>query len=272
MLLALIAFLGGALTIISPCILPVLPFVFAHPGKSFARSTLPMLAGMAVTFAGIATLAAVGGAWAVRLNSYGRIAALVLLAAFGIALISTRVANWIARPFVALGSRLAESSSGTERIAPAILLGVATGLLWAPCAGPILGLILTGAAINGPNTQTTLLLFAYALGAIASLALATIAGARIFRAFRQSLGAAEWVRRGLGVAVLAGVIAIALGWDTGVLTQLSFASTNRVEQSLIDAIRGRETQDEAHGDAMSGAMMAMSGKSAGAPRVEGTGR
>jgi Cytochrome c biogenesis protein len=269
MLLALIAFLGGALTIISPCILPVLPFVFAHPGKSFARSTLPMLAGMAVTFAGIATLAAVGGAWAVRLNSYGRIAALVLLAAFGIALISTRVANWIARPFVALGSRLAESSSGTERIAPAILLGVATGLLWAPCAGPILGLILTGAAINGPNTQTTLLLFAYALGAIASLALATIAGARIFRAFRQSLGAAEWVRRGLGVAVLAGVIAIALGWDTGVLTQLSFASTNRVEQSLIDAIRGRETQDEAHGDAMSGAMMAMSGKSAGAPRVEG---
>jgi len=93
MLLALIAFLGGALTIISPCILPVLPFVFAHPGRSFARGTLPMLAGMAVTFAGIATLAAVGGAWAVRLNSYGRIAALVLLAGFGVALISTRVAT-----------------------------------------------------------------------------------------------------------------------------------------------------------------------------------
>ena len=44
MLLALIAFLGGALTIISPCILPVLPFVFARPGRSFARGTLPMLA------------------------------------------------------------------------------------------------------------------------------------------------------------------------------------------------------------------------------------
>jgi cytochrome c biogenesis protein CcdA/thiol-disulfide isomerase/thioredoxin len=271
MLLALIAFLGGALTIISPCILPVLPFVFAHPGRSFARSTLPMLGGMAVTFAGIATLAAVGGAWAVRLNSYGRIAALVLLAGFGVALISTRVANWIARPFVALGSRLVENSSGTERIAPSILLGVATGLLWAPCAGPILGLILTGAAINGPNTETTLLLFAYALGAIASLALATIAGARIFRAFKQSLGAAEWLRRGLGIAVLAGVAAIALGWDTGLLTELSFASTNRVEQSLIDAMHGSGTDtQQAEGGAMSGgAMMAMTGKSSGAPRVEG---
>jgi cytochrome c biogenesis protein CcdA len=168
MLLALIAFLGGALTIISPCILPVLPFVFANPGKSFARSTLPMLIGMAVTFAGIATLAAVGGAWAVRLNSYGRIAALVLLAAFGIALLSTRVANWIARPFVALGNRLVQAGGDTERIAPSLLIGVATGLLWAPCAGPILGLILTGAAINGANTQTTVLLLAYALGAMAS--------------------------------------------------------------------------------------------------------
>lgn len=268
MLLALLAFLGGALTIISPCILPVLPFVFANPGRSFARSTLPMLLGMGVTFAGIATLAAVGGAWAVRLNSYGRIAALILLAALGVALISTRVANWMARPFVALGNRLVQAGGDADRIAPSILIGVATGLLWAPCAGPVLGLILTGAAINGANAGTTLLLFAYALGAMSSLALATIAGARIFRAFKQSLGAAEWIRRGLGVAVLAGVVAIALGWDTGLLTQLSFASTNRVEQSLIDAMRVRDGQgDEANGGAMRGG--AMSGKSSGAPRVEG---
>jgi cytochrome c biogenesis protein CcdA/thiol-disulfide isomerase/thioredoxin len=271
MVLALIAFLGGALTIISPCILPVLPFVFANPGKSFARSTLPMLIGMAVTFAGIATLAAVGGAWAIRLNSYGRIAALVLLAAFGIALLSTRVANWIARPFVALGNRLVQAGGDSERIAPSVLLGVATGLLWAPCAGPILGLILTGAAIKGANTQTTLLLFAYSLGAMSSLALATIAGARIFRAFKQSLGAAEWVRRGLGVAVLAGVVAIAAGWDKGLLTELSFASTNRIEQSLLDAMGGGDRQDDAaHGGAMAGAMTgAMSGRASGAPQVEG---
>lgn len=284
MLLVLIAFLGGVLTILSPCILPVLPFVFARSGRSFARSTLPMLAGMAMTFAGIATLAAVGGAWAVRLNSYGRIAALLLLAAFGVALISTRVAEWIARPFVALGNRLVQTSEATERIAPSLLLGVATGLLWAPCAGPILGLILTGAAINGPNTETSLLLFAYALGAVTSLALAVFAGARVARAFRQSLGGAEWVRRGLGVAVLAGVLAITLGWDTGLLAQLSFASTNRIEQSLINAIRGDEGQDDAAAGsamqgrmsgamtgAMSGAMTgAMSGQATdGGPRIEG---
>jgi len=239
MLLLLLAFLGGILTIISPCILPVLPFVFARPGQSFLRGTLPLLAGMGLTFAAVAVLAAVGGAWAVRVNSYGRLLALLLLAAFGVALLSTRVAEWLARPVVALGNRLAGTGERPGSILPAITLGIATGLLWAPCAGPILGLILTGAAISGPSARTTLLLLAYALGAMTSLALAMLAGRRIAGAFRSSLGAAEWLRRGLGVAVLAGVVAIAAGWDTGVLTRLSLASTNQLEQSLVDTLRPR---------------------------------
>src|SRR5579872_6815271 len=65
LLLALV-FLGGVLTIITPCILPVLPFVFARTGRPFATSGLPMLVGMALTFAAVATLAATGGAWAVQ--------------------------------------------------------------------------------------------------------------------------------------------------------------------------------------------------------------
>ena len=64
MLIILLAYLGGVLTILSPCILPVLPFVFARADRSFVRSTLPLLAGMAGTFAIVATLAAVGGGWA----------------------------------------------------------------------------------------------------------------------------------------------------------------------------------------------------------------
>src|SRR4030095_2917815 len=105
--LAALAFLGGSLTILSPCILPVIPFVFARAGRSFSRSTLPLLIGMAVTFAAIATLAAVGGSWAVRVNDYGRILALVLLAICGLALMSERLADWLSRPFVSLGNRLA---------------------------------------------------------------------------------------------------------------------------------------------------------------------
>src|SRR5262245_5570816 len=137
MLLVLLAFLGGALTIISPCILPVLPFVFARPGKSFARTTLPLLVGMAVTFTAIATLAAVGGGWAFRVNAYARILALGFLVLFGLALVSRRISDWVSRPFVTLGNRLITANEGKESILPSLTLGAATGLLWAPCAGPI---------------------------------------------------------------------------------------------------------------------------------------
>jgi len=237
MVLLLLVYAGGVLTILSPCILPVLPFVFARSEQRFLTSGLPMLGGMAVTFAAIASLAAVGGSWAVRLNQYGRIAALILLAGFAATLLSRTLSDQLSRPFVALGNRLmppAADGHDQSGLLSSLLLGVATGLLWAPCAGPILGLVLTGAAISGPNTHTTLLLFAYAAGAGTSLAVAILAGGRVFGALKKSLGAGEWVRRGLGVAVLVGVAAIALGWDTTTLTHLSLAGTTRWEQSLID--------------------------------------
>jgi cytochrome c biogenesis protein CcdA/thiol-disulfide isomerase/thioredoxin len=237
MTLVFLVFLGGMLTILSPCILPVLPFVFARADEPFLRSGLPLLAGMAVTFAAIATLAAVGGSWAVHINQYGRVAALVLLTAFALTLLSRRLADLLARPFISLGNRLTQGASSDTGTMRSLILGVATGLLWAPCAGPILGLVLTGAAISGPTAHTTLLLFAYAAGAAASLAVALLAGGRVFAALKRGLGAGEWVRRGLGVAVLVAVAAIALGLDSGVLTRLSLASTDRLEQSLLGGIR-----------------------------------
>ncbi len=238
MLVLILAYLGGVLTILSPCILPVLPFVFARADRPFMRNGFPMLLGMAITFAGVATLAALGGGWAVHANQYGRIIALLVLAFLGLTLLSTRLAEWITRPFVALGNRLSQRSAADgDSIWGAAGLGVATGLLWAPCAGPILGLLLTGAALNGASVQTTLLLLTYAAGAATSLGLALLVGGKLFALMKRSLGAGEWVRRALGVLVLCGVAAIALGLDTGLLTRVSLASTGGIEQKLINAVR-----------------------------------
>ena len=293
MLLILLAYLGGVLTIVSPCILPVLPFVFSRANAPFTRSGLPLLLGMALTFALVASLAAVGGGWVVAANQYGRWLALVLVALFGVTLLWPGVADRLTRPLVALGARLSESTGGDgrPRAGASLLLGVATGLLWAPCAGPILGLILTGAALQGASLSTSLLLLAYAAGAATSMAAALLLGGKVFAAMKRSIGAGEWVRRGLGAAMLAGVAAIALGWDTGALAQFSVASTGGLEQKLVDKLGAAREPAPVDamvmkgGDAMmqgpamtagdnammAGGAMMMSAKGAGGPELPNEG-
>ncbi|WP_433767503.1 cytochrome c biogenesis protein DipZ [Pseudomonas putida] len=245
MWLLVLAYLGGVLTIVSPCIFPVLPFVFARTGQPFVKSGLPLLAGMALTFAFVATLAAVGGGWVVQLNQYGRWLALVFVALFGLTLLLPQLAERLTRPLVAAGSRLSEAAGADARPRPgaSFLIGVATGLLWAPCAGPILGLLLTGAALQGASIATTLLLLAYAAGAATSLAVALLLGGKVFAAMKRSIGAGEWLRRGLGAAMLAGVAAIALGLDTGILARVSTASTGGIEQALVEKLAGKSPRN-----------------------------
>jgi thiol-disulfide isomerase/thioredoxin len=163
----------------------------------------------------------------------------------------------VTRPLVALGARLSQTADrrtegGGSSVLPSLLLGAATGLLWAPCAGPVLGLILTGAALQGASIQTSLLLVAYAAGAATSLALALLAGRRVFTAMKNSLGVGQWVRRGLGAAVLAAVVVIGFGLDTGFLTRVSAASTASLEQGLLDRFHP-QTDSRPAGPAMQAA-------------------
>ncbi|WP_343660620.1 cytochrome c biogenesis protein DipZ [Ralstonia sp.] len=243
MSLLILAYLGGALTILSPCILPVLPFVLSRTSQPFVRGKLPMLAGMALTFAGFATLLSAGGAWAVRANEVGRFAALALLAVLGLSLLWPRLADLMARPAVALGNRLAgQAATGGTAAEPSVggslLLGVATGMLWAPCAGPILGLVLTGVALNGASVSSALALTAYAAGAATSLAAALGLGGRVFAAMKRSMGLGEWARRIMGAGVLGGVALIGLGADTGLLARLSSSGTTQLEQALVNGLGG----------------------------------
>jgi cytochrome c biogenesis protein CcdA/thiol-disulfide isomerase/thioredoxin len=239
MLVALLAFLGGVLTILSPCILPVLPFVFARADRPFLTNGLPLLGGMALTFSAVAVLAAVGGEAALAANQWGRVIALVMLAGFALLLLFPALSERAMRPLVQLGGRMSSRADGGG-IASSVLLGLATGLLWAPCAGPILGLILTGAAISGASATTALLLLAYALGAATSLALALLVGGRLFAAMKRSIGVGEGLRKALGVLILAGVAAIALGLDTRVLASLSSAQTFNLEEGLADRLGVQE--------------------------------
>ncbi|MBN2753057.1 MAG: redoxin family protein [Rhodospirillaceae bacterium] len=232
-MLLLAAYLGGLLTIASPCILPVLPFVFARAGTNFLRNGLPLLLGMAMTFAAVASLAALGGAWAATGNQIGRWVALAFLTVMGLTLLLPSMATWVMRPFVGMGERVSAQADRTpDSPTGALLTGIASGLVWAPCAGPILGLILGGAALQGGGAFTALA--AYGAGAATSLAIVLLVGGRLVSAIKARMGLGETLRRGLGGLVLVGVVLTVVGTET--LARWSASGTTQWEQAILDQL------------------------------------
>ncbi|KXV15408.1 cytochrome C biogenesis protein [Caballeronia megalochromosomata] len=248
MSLIVIAFFGGVFTVLSPCILPVVPFVFARSDAPFVTGRLPLLAGLALTFALVTGIGVAGLAGAAQLSQYGRWIALATLGLFGAALLFPSIADRLTRPLSALADRLvarSQTQSTTRRIASSMLLGVATGLLWAPCAGPILGVILTGAALHGANWHTALALAAYGVGAASALAVASGLGKRALAILKRSLGVGEHLRRAMGALVVLTVAAIATGLDTRVLAHIPGAPTNGIESRLVGVLKAKQTSHDA---------------------------
>ena len=231
----LIAFLGGILTVLSPCILPVVPFLFAG-AKRTRSSILLTLGGMALTFALISSLAVVSSDWVVQASNTGRHVALIVMVLFALSLISARMGGWLARPFVLLGNRLDPDTRKMSGPSGSVMIGVATGLLWAPCAGPILGVILTGAMLQGANAQTSLLLVAYGLGSALSLGTLIFAGRGLVNRLKPSIPLTGWLRRGTGVAVLVAAAVIATGTDNKLLASTSSEGVTTVEQRLLESV------------------------------------
>ncbi|MCL9802421.1 cytochrome c biogenesis protein DipZ [Pseudomonas sp. AKS31] len=231
----LIAFLGGLLTVLSPCILPVVPFLFAGAQRSRAAIVLT-LGGMALTFALISSLAVVSSEWVIQASNSGRYVALIVMSVFALSLISARVGDWLTRPFVMLGNRLDPDTRKKAGPMGSIMLGVATGLLWAPCAGPILGVILTGAMLQGANAQTSLLLLAYGAGSALSLGTLIFTGRGLVNRLKPSIPFTGWLHRGAGVAVLATAAVIATGFDKTLLANTSSEGVASVEKSVLENV------------------------------------
>ncbi|WP_409317953.1 cytochrome c biogenesis protein DipZ [Pseudomonas sp. KCJK9016] len=229
----LIAFLGGLLTVLSPCILPVVPFLFAGADRS-RSSILLTLGGMALTFALISSLAVVSSEWVIQANNTGRHVALIVMVLFALSLISARIGDWLARPFVLLGNRLDPDTRRKAGPMAPVMIGVATGLLWAPCAGPILGVILTGAMLQGASAQTSLLLLAYGAGSALSLGTLIFAGRGLVNRLKPSIPFTGWFRRGAGVAVLAAAVVISTGADRTLLAGTSSEGVASVEKNVLE--------------------------------------
>ena len=202
--LALIGFLGGLITGISPCILPVLPVIF-FSGAGGARRPVLVIAGLVLSFSAVTLAGSTLLALLHLPQDAIRWVALVLLVLIGLGLIFPPVERLLERPFVRIPQRQVGTTTN------GFGLGLVLGLVFAPCAGPILAAIVVAGATGSIGLPTITLTVAFALGVAVPLMVFALAGQRITErvsAFRRRQRA---IRIAGGVAMV--LLAVALVFD-----------------------------------------------------------
>lgn len=234
----IIAFLGGMISLLSPCTLPVIPLLFAG-FQGQRRHILALFAGMIVMFTLVAMAVTVASEWIAEATIIGRWVALVILAIAALSLISPSFARRIAQPAVSVGNALNTRSGQTRGIASAFLAGLAVGLLWSPCAGPILGAIFSINIAGNSAIATGALLAAYGSGCALMLGLLIIGGRKLMAPLRAKSALMERLRQAAGGVMLA---AVALN-ATGVTSILKGANgvADYLETSLLNLAKPATT-------------------------------
>jgi cytochrome c biogenesis protein CcdA/thiol-disulfide isomerase/thioredoxin len=213
LLLLGVAFVAGVVTAISPCVLPVLPIVLAGGASGSPRRPYAVVAGLVVSFT-VFTLSAAALLSALGLpDDLLRTVAIAVVVVVGLSLVWPRLGDLLGRPFHALARRRPGDAGG------GFLLGVSLGLLFTPCAGPVIGAVATVAATQSVTVETVLITLAYGLGAGVVLLGVAIAARRgmSLRAVRMH---APLVRRVLGAAILGVAVLMVLGVDKDLQTRV----------------------------------------------------
>ncbi|MBF4111062.1 cytochrome c biogenesis protein/redoxin [Enterobacter cloacae] len=234
----IIAFLGGMISLLSPCTLPVIPLLFAG-FQGQRRHILALLAGMIVMFTLVALVATAASSWIAQATIAGRWVALVVLAIAALALIFPTFAQRIAGPAVSAGNLLNTRSGQTRGMISAFLAGLAVGLLWSPCAGPILGAIFSLNIAGHSAIATGALLAAYGSGCALMLGLLVAGGRTLMAPLRAQSSLMERLRKGAGVVMLATVAFNATGM-TSVLKGANGVA-DRLENSLLSLAKPTTT-------------------------------
>lgn len=213
-----LAFLEGLALIVSPCILPVLPLVLAASVDGGRRRPYGIIIGFVVAFSVFAIVARkLVALLGVNLDTV-KDASLVLLALFGLVLLSTRLSgkfSALTQGAASFGNELAATRG--EGLVSGMLIGSLIGLVWTPCAGPILAAVLVQVIRQHSDFAGDMVILAFGLGAGVPMLITALAGRKIMSRLGFFARHAEAVRRAFGVVILLSVAYIAAGFDVQTL-------------------------------------------------------
>ncbi|WP_084104434.1 cytochrome c biogenesis protein CcdA [Demequina sp. NBRC 110056] len=253
--LVLVGVVSGIITAISPCVLPVLPAILTssiQDGAASKRRPIVVVAGLVTSFAVFTLL---GG---ILLSSLGlpddllRWTGIIVLAVVGLGLAIPPFGEYLQKPFERIGPpQLNRDGNG-------FVMGLALGLVFVPCAGPILASITVLAATNGLSWGLVALTLSFSVGISIPLLGFGLAGQAMgsrIKAVRERLGAIR-IASGVVLVLTAAVIATNVAeplqrWVPGVLAQAQESiEDNDSVRGELDTLAGREDAEPASGDAL----------------------
>lgn len=215
----LLALAAGIITVTSPCIIPILPIILGSVLKNHTWYPIILVLGMSTTFTLLGVLFGIFGSNLpidrVILNQF----AAWLIGFMGAALLIRPLGDIFARgtSFLVsfLGARGPKANELTQPL-EAFVLGALLGIVWAPCAGPILGSIIILASSTGSAAKAGFLLFAYSVGAGIPMLLIAYGGKRILTGRKFIQERSNYLKMAFGMLL----IVTAIGMATGVFRTL----------------------------------------------------
>jgi cytochrome c biogenesis protein CcdA/thiol-disulfide isomerase/thioredoxin len=214
------AFLSGVITVLSPCILPVLPIVLSGSVGGGKARPFGVLTGFVVSFTVFTlTLSAIVQALGIPADAL-RVVAVVLIVLFGVVMLVPQLRDG----FELLTSRIASRSKGSQPVAAGpgarrpgywsgLVVGLSLGLIWTPCVGPIMASVITLALTQHVNGGAVFITLAYTLGTSIPMLAVMLGGRALLTRVPALTRNAANIQKGFGVLMIVMGVAIGLGWD-----------------------------------------------------------
>ncbi|HUQ84760.1 MAG TPA: cytochrome c biogenesis protein DipZ [Candidatus Limnocylindrales bacterium] len=206
------AFLAGIITILSPCILPILPIVLSGSVGSGKRKPQGIVLGFVLSFTFFTLfLSAIVRATGVSADAL-RIVSIVILLLFGVSLLSGKTQVLMEKLFSRLSNRFAIKGHH-DGFLGGIFVGLSLGLLWTPCVGPILASVITLAATSEVSFSAFFITLAYSLGTAIPMFAIMYGGRGLIQKIPWLLPNAEKIQKGFGVLMVLTALGIFFNID-----------------------------------------------------------
>lgn len=219
MLNLVLALLAGVVTVAAPCTLPMLPILLGASVGQTGKVWPAMIAlGFVMSFSMVALLlGAITRVFDFDPNHL-RNAAAVVLVGFGLLMIWPTPLEWLS---TRIGGFSRHSAASRQGVIGGFVLGTTLGLVWTPCAGPVLGSILTVVATSQDTAWASLLLIVYAIGAALPMLAIAYGGQAVTTRVRSIARISPKLQQGFGVVVIAFAIASYFQYDTQIVAWLT---------------------------------------------------